>query len=467
MKTPLTINELYTALKNKEYSLVELLDAYFARINANHDLNAFITITDDYAYQKAREMQEVINNNPNAFGEFPLLGVPLAMKDLYLTKGIRTTAASRVLENYVPAYSSTVFERLEAAGAILVGKTNCDAWAHGSSGENSDFGVTRNPWNKDYVPGGSSSGSAVAVAANMALISPGSDTCGSIRLPSNYCGVTGLKPTYGAVSRYGVVAMASSLDTMGHITRSVEDSEKVFAITSGPDGKDSTLIDRKYQKLTGENKYKVGIPKEFVEQGISDEVKSSIDSFANWLTDNGHSVVEVSLPNTKYAISVYYIIQPAEVSSNLGRYDGIRYGNDRSTFGMEAKRRIMLGTFVLSSGYYDAYYNKAMKVRTVLIEEVNKVFEDVDVLLAPVAPTPPFKLGEKAADPLEMYLTDIFAATANLTGIPSLAIPTGFTKNNLPLGIQLMGRKFEENILFSLGKKFQKQTDYHTKTPQS
>ncbi len=465
MNTPLTVSELHTALKNKNYSLTGMLDGYFARINSNRDLNAFITVTRDYAYKKAGALQEVLTNNPNAFAEFPLLGVPIAMKDMYLTKGIRTTAASRVLESYVPAYSSTVFERLENAGAILVGKTNCDAWAHGSSGENSDFGSTKNPWNKEYVPGGSSSGSAVAVAANLALVSPGSDTCGSIRLPANYCGVTGLKPTYGAVSRYGVVAMASSLDTMGHITRSVADSERIFMITAGPDGKDSTLVDFRSGKHGVNKKLKVGIPKEFIEQGVDREVRGALESFIKWLENAGHKVSEVSLPSSKYANSAYYIIQPAEVSSNLGRYDGVRYGLARDAFGMEAKRRIMLGTFALSSGYYDAYYDKAMKVRTLLINEVEKVYEDADLLLAPVAPTLPFKLVEKVTDPLKMYLTDIFAATANLTGIPSLALPNGFTKDNLPVGIQLMGKKFGEKVLFSLGKQFQSQTDYHLKTP--
>ena len=296
-------------------------------------------------------------------------------------------------------------------------------------------------------------------------MSPGSDTCGSIRLPANYCGVTGLKPTYGAVSRYGVVAMASSLDTMGHITRSVADSERIFMITAGPDGKDSTLVDFRSGKHGVNKKLKVGIPKEFIEQGVDREVRGALESFIKWLENAGHKVSEVSLPSSKYANSAYYIIQPAEVSSNLGRYDGVRYGLARDAFGMEAKRRIMLGTFALSSGYYDAYYDKAMKVRTLLINEVEKVYEDADLLLAPVAPTLPFKLVEKVTDPLKMYLTDIFAATANLTGIPSLALPNGFTKDNLPVGIQLMGKKFGEKVLFSLGKQFQSQTDYHLKTP--
>lgn len=466
MNTPRSINELHTALKSKEYSLSEMLDNYFARINTNdRELNSFITVTEDYAYEKAKALQRVLEDNPNALSEFPLLGVPVAVKDIYLTKGIRTTAASKVLENYVPAYSSTAFERLEKAGAILMGKVNCDAWAHGSSGENSDFGATKNPWNPEFVPGGSSSGSGASVASDFALVSPGTDTCGSIRLPANYCGVVGLKPTYGSVSRYGVIAMASSLDSIGHLTRTVEDSQKVFRVTRGIDHKDGTLVDHKYTDFRNDKKLKIGIPKEFVEKGLDPEVEKSVNDFANYLKSEGHEIIEVSLPNTKYAISVYYIVQPAEVSSNLGRYDGVRYGNSRDSFGMEAKRRIMLGTYALSSGYYDAYYGKAMRVRTIIIKEVESVFEKVDMMLAPVAPTPPFKLGEKVSDPLEMYLTDIFAATANLTGIPSIALPTGFSRNGLPLGIQLMGNRFSEETLFEVGKRYQSQTDHHTKTP--
>lgn len=466
MNTPQSITELHSALKNKEYSLVEVVDHYLSRINTfDKDLNSFITVADEYAYDKAKSLQKVIEDNPNAFDGFPLLGVPVAVKDIYLTKGIRTTAASKVLNNYIPQYSSTAFERLEKAGAILIGKVNCDAWAHGSSGENSDFGPTKNPWNKEFVPGGSSSGSGVSVAADFALVSPGTDTCGSIRLPANYCGVVGLKPTYGSVSRYGVIAMASSLDTIGHLTRTVEDSQRVFRVTRGVDGKDSTLIDHKYSQYKNSDKLKIGVPKEFFEKGLDSEVEKSVNEFADYLKSEGHEVVEVSLPNSKYGISVYYIVQPAEVSSNLGRYDGVRYGNERLSFGMEAKRRIMLGTHALSSGYYDAYYGKAMRVRTVIIKEVENVFEKVDMMLAPVAPTPPFKIGEKVDDPLEMYLTDIFAATANLTGIPSLAIPTGFTKSGLPLGVQLMGKRFSEEMLFEVGKSYQKVTNHHTKRP--
>ena len=334
-----------------------------------------------------------------------------------------------------------------------MGKTNCDAWAHGASGENSDFGPAKNPWNKDFVPGGSSSGSAVAVSADLTLIATGTDTGGSIRQPANFCGVVGFKPTYGAVSRYGIVAMASSLDCVGHITKSVEDAERVFSVTRGEDYRDSTV---KNSKLKAQNsKLKIGIPKEYFVEGIDKEVEKSVLEAVKVFKKQDIEIREISLPHTKYAISVYYIIQPAEVSSNLGRYDGIRYGNDRSSFGDEAKRRIMLGTYVLSAGYYDAYYLQAQKVRTQVIEDFNKAFLEVDAIIAPVSPTPPFKLGEKADSPLEMYLADIFTVAANVAGIPGIAIPSGLTKSGLPLGFQLLGPRFSESCLFELGKLYQ------------
>ncbi|KKQ75056.1 MAG: Glutamyl-tRNA(Gln) amidotransferase subunit A [Candidatus Woesebacteria bacterium GW2011_GWB1_38_5b] len=450
-------------LKEKKFSAVELVDAYLARINTfDKELNSFITVSDEHAYREAGDVDKSIKElGKEAFLKYPLLGVCVAHKDVFLTKSIRTTAASKVLENYIPAYSATVVKKMADAGSITLGKTNCDAWAHGSSGENSDFGPSKNPWDKEYVPGGSSSGSGVALAANFALIATGTDTCGSVRLPANYCCLFGLKPTYGSVSRYGVVAMASSLDSIGHLARSTEDIEKVFLVTKGLDQKDSTLAERNFQ--ISKTKLRLGIAKEFFTEGLDEEVKNSVLASANFFEKNGFEVKEVSMPYTKYGISVYYIVQPAEVSSNLGRYDGIRYGGERKRFADEAKRRIMLGTYVLSSGYYDAYYLKAMKVRSKIIEDVQKVFENVDVLIAPVTPTPPFKLGEKVNNPLKMYLTDIFAATANLSGIPSLAIPCGFTKTGLPLGFQLMGPKFSEPLLFKLGKLYEDWTNWKPK----
>ncbi len=464
MDIPLTITETQKGLLEKKYSAVELVDAYLARIKVfDKDINSFITVSEDLAYKDAKKTDKKIAElGEKAFEAFPLLGVVTAYKDIFLKDGMWTTAASKVLDLYSAHYSATVVERLENSGVICIGKTNLDAWAHGSSGENSDFGPTKNPWNIQYVPGGSSSGSGAALAANFALIATGTDTCGSIRLPANYCGVVGLKPTYGSVSRYGVIAMASSLDSVGHLAHSVEDARKVFDITKGEDGRDGTV--KSSQFTVHGSQFRIGIPKEFFGEGLDNEVRKNIDEVMEYYKKHGVEFVEVSLPHTKYGISVYYIIQPAEVSSNLGRYDGIRYGNDRSTFGDEAKRRIMLGSYVLSSGYYDAYYLKAMKVRTIIRNEVNDVFEKVDAMIAPVAPTPPFKLGAKADDPLQMYLTDIFAATANLTGIPSLAVPSGFTKNGLPLGFQLMCPRFGENTLFDLGEMYQKETDWHLKT---
>ncbi|MBI3443220.1 Asp-tRNA(Asn)/Glu-tRNA(Gln) amidotransferase subunit GatA, partial [Candidatus Woesebacteria bacterium] len=419
--------------------------------------NAFLTVSDEVAYKQAKKIDRTLS-------DFPLFGVTVSHKDLYLTKGIKTTAGSKVLESYIPAYSGTVVDRLEKAGCIMLGKTNCDAWAHGASGENSDFGPTKNPWNPNYVPGGSSSGSAASVAANLSLIATGTDTGGSIREPANFCGIVGLKPTYGAVSRYGIVAMASSLDCPGPFARCVEDVETIFNVIKDEDGKDGTVLNTKYEipvSQGGRNtKLKVGIPKEYFTEGLDREVEKSILEAIKIFKKKGVELVDISLPHTKYAISVYYIIQPAEVSSNLSRYDGIRYGNTRDFFGDEAKRRMMLGTYVLSAGYYDAYYLKAMKVRSKIIEDFEHVWEKVDAIIAPVSPTSPFKLGEKATDPLKMYLADVFTVSADLAGIPGLSIPSGFTKSGLPLGFQLLGPRFSENVLFALGKLYQESTGY-------
>jgi len=456
MNIPLTIKETQDGLKSKKFSAVELVDAYLAQIKKyNSEYNIFLTVTEELAYAKAKEIDRGDKTSH-------LAGVIVSYKDIFLTKGVRTTAGSKILESYIPPYSATSVSRIEAAGAIPIGKLNCDAFAHGSSGENSDFGVTKNPWNKEYVSGGSSSGSGAVLSANMSLISTGTDTCGSIRLPANYNYAVSLKPTYGAVSRYGVIAMASSLDTVGPLGRTVDDVETVFNVIKGVDGLDGTVTNSKF--VTHNAKFRIGIPKEFLVGGIDKEIEKNIQDVINTLKSENVEFVDVSLPTTKYGISTYYIIQPAEVSSNLGRYDGIRYGNDRNSFGEEAKRRIMLGSYVLSAGYYDAFYEKAMKVRTKIISEVDEVFDKVDALIAPVAPTPAFKIGEKADDPLTMYLTDIYAATANLCGIPSIAIPSGFSKNELPLGFQLMAGRFNEDILFKLGKMYETKTNYKPKT---
>lgn len=457
-KLPQTIKETQVGLAKKEFSAVELVDAYLERIaKLNPDLNAFITVSSEKAYRDAKRVDQ-------SALDLPLSGAVIAYKDLFLTEGIRTTAGSNLLKTYVPAYSATAVKRLEAAGAICIGKTNCDAWAHGASGENSDFGPTKNPWNQDFVPGGSSSGSAVAVSAGLSLIATGTDTGGSIRQPASFCNVVGFKPTYGAVSRYGVISMASSLDSVGHFTRTVEDARKVFEVTKGADGRDSTISENYAKGKT--SGFKVGIPKEFFIRGLDSEVEKQVREAIAVLEKEGIEFKEISLPLTKYAIDVYYIIQPAEVSSNLGRYDGIRYGNDRETFGPEAVRRIMLGTYVLSSGYYDAYYLKAMQVRSKIIAELDRAFEEVDALIGPVSPTPPFRLGEKADDPLAMYLSDILTVSANIAGLPGIALPAGFTKRGLPVGLQILGPRFSEETLFNLGSVYQQKTDWHLAEPK-
>jgi len=456
-KLPLTIRDTREGLLAKKFSAVELVDEYLDRIEKNKDLNIFLTLSDDMAYTKAKEVDKLVATGV-VENRYPLLGSVIAHKDLFLTRGVRTTAASKVLESFVPEYSATAVKKYEESGSIMIGKTNCDAWAHGASGENSDFGPTLNPWNKKYVPGGSSSGSAAALAAGLSLVSTGTDTGGSIRQPANFCGVVGLKPTYGAVSRYGVVAMASSLDTVGCFAHTVEDVERMFNVTKGEDGLDSTVRNVESQKP--KDRIKIGIPKEYFAVGLGKEVEKSILDVIEVFKKQNIEFTEVSLPNTKYAVPVYYIIQPAEVSSNLERYDGIRYGNGRDSFGAEAKRRIMLGTYVLSAGYYDAYYLKAQKVRSKLCDDFDKVFEKVDAIIAPVSPTSAFKLGEKSSDPLQMYLADIYTASANLAGIPGLAIPSGFNKAGIPLGFQFLGPRFSENTLFSLGKMYQKIINY-------
>jgi len=446
---PLTIAETQEGLKKKKFSAVELVDAYLARIKKfDKEINAFITVSEETAYNQAKKTNH----------QLPLYGVTVAHKDLFLTKGVRTTAGSKVLQNYIPPYSATVVDRLEKAGCMMIGKTNCDAWGHGASGENSDFGSTKNPWNKKFSSGGSSSGSAVSIASNMSLVATGTDTGGSCRQPANFCSVVGFKPTYGAIPRYGVIATASSLDCVGNITHCVEDSERLFNIAKGGDNHDSNVKDGEYKSHV--SRLKIGVPQEYFVRGMDREVEKKVFEAINVFEKAGLEIVKVSLPHTKYAISAYYIINPAEISSNLGRYDGIRYGGDRKNFRDEAKRRIMLGTYVLSAGYYEAYYLKAMKVRSVLIQDFDEVFKKVDALISPVSPTPPFKIGQKINDPLAMYLMDIFTVSANLAGIPALVLPFGFNKNGLPLGFQLMGPRFGENTLFYLGKLFERLSDY-------
>jgi aspartyl-tRNA(Asn)/glutamyl-tRNA(Gln) amidotransferase subunit A len=395
-------------------------------------------------------------------------------KDLFLTKGVRSTAGSNVLREYIPQYSSSVVRLLEKAGFKTKYKLNCDAWAHGSSGENSDFGPVKNPWNPEFTPGGSSSGSAVAVAAGLVDFATGTDTGGSIRLPASFCNVVGLKSTYGALSRYGIVAMSSSLDSPGFLGRTVEDVRRLFEITSKADVKDATSrngVKRPGLVSTRPGLIRIGIPEEYFDKGIDAEVKKAVMEAVENFRENGFEIKEISLPNSKYGIAVYYLVQTTEVASNLGRYDGIRYGNNRSSFGAEAKRRIMLGTFASSAGYSAKFFEKAARVRTLIIQDFENAFDPsvdgVDLILAPVSPTPPFKLGEKTSDPLQMYLSDILTVPVNLAGLPALALPCGFSKSGLPIGMQLIGPRWSENLLFDVGEVYQEKTDWHKRKPMA
>ncbi len=456
--TQLSISQAQEGLKKKKFSSVELVNSSLEKIKKNNPkINAFLTVCEKEALEQAAQADK----ERSAMDKKPLSGIPIAVKDIFCTKGIKTTAASRVLENYLPVYDATAVRKLKEAGAIIIGKTNLDAWAHGSSGENSDFGSTKNPWNENYVPGGSSSGSAAAMAAQMALGTIGTDTGGSIRLPASFCGVFGLKPTYGRISRYGVIAMASSLDTVGCFGKEVMDLALLLQIMAGHDEYDATSLNQSvpnYQQNLTKKKQnlRIGLPKEYFSQGLDKKVEEKTKEAIKVLERQGTEIVEVSLPHTSYALAVYYLIQPSEVSSNLARYDGLRYGFDRTFFSDEAKRRIMLGTYALSAGYYEAYYLKAMKVRTLIKKDFDEVFQKVDVLLTPVSPTLPFKIGEKTTNPLEMYLSDIYTVTANLAGIPGLAIPAGLV-DGLPVGFQLLGPQLSEELLFQVAYQYEEQ----------
>lgn len=444
-----TIVETRKELVDGTKSVTEVVSESLKIIKDKEKLNAFITLVEDEAFNRAKWLEK------NGDRNLPLFGVPVALKDMYLTKGIRTTAGAKLLEEYVPPYSSSVVEKLEEAGAVIVGKTNQDAWAHGASGENSDFGPSLNPSNEECVPGGSSSGSAVAVAAGMVPLAMGTDTGGSIRQPANFVGVVGFKPSYGRVSRYGVIAMASSLDSMGHFTNSVEDAALVLGVTAGADERDATTrAARKYEfegfSKKGLEGVRVGIAKEYVEAIADEEIKENFEKVKSKLERLGATLVDVALPHTKEAIAVYYILQPAEVSSNLARFDGVRYGKGRDSFGKEAKRRIVVGSYTLSSGYYDAYYRQALRVRTLVKQDFERAFEKVDALVTPVSPTTAFKLGEKTSDPLAMYMADVLTVPVNLAGLPAIAIPSGKTKGGLPMGVQVIGRYMDEERMLPI-----------------
>ncbi len=478
-----TITQARELLNSKKLSSVQLTEAIFARIDAVEDkVKAFTHLM----REKAIEQAKVADTRIAKGEEQPLLGVPIALKDLICTQGSRTTCASKILDQFVAPYNATVVNRLNAAGAVIVGKTNMDEFAMGSSNENSSHHTTMNPWALDRVPGGSSGGSAAAVASHQCIAALGSDTGGSIRQPAGFCGVTGLKPTYGRVSRFGLVAFASSLDQIGPITKSVADAATLMNVIGGKDALDSTSADVPLpdftQALDQDVKgMKLGIPKEYFTGGMQPEVEKSVQEGIRTLESLGMQTVEVSLPHLNYAVAAYYIIACAEASTNLSRYDGVKYGYRSSNsdnlvnmyentreegFGEEVKRRIILGTFVLSSGYYDAYYLKGQQVRTLIKQDFENALEKCDVIAAPVTPYPAFKLGEKLDDPLRMYLADIYTISANLAGIPAMSIPCGFVgKENLPIGLQLMGKHFDEANLIAVGHKFQQATDFHTQQP--
>lgn len=467
MSINFSIDELHQRYASGDIKPSEVIASVLARIEqTNERLNAFITINKDGALKQAEAADA---NIKDAITTQPLAGIPVAVKDNMCTTGLRTTCGSRILGNFLPPYTATAVAKLEAAGAILVGKTNLDEFAMGSSNENSAFGTVRNPVNEEYVPGGSSGGSAVAVAADLSSVTLGSDTGGSIRQPASFCGVVGLKPTYGRVSRYGLVAFASSLDQIGPFGKNVRDVARTLSVIAGRDRYDSTSANEPVPNflnvLTGDIKgLRVGVPPECFGEGLDPEVKASVEAAINKLAERGAEIVEVTLPHSKYVVAVYYLIATAEASSNLARFDGVRYGYRSETaktlaemyqhtrdegFGAEVKRRIMLGTFALSSGYYDAYYEKAQRVRTMLCNDFAAAFAKCDVIATPTAPTPAFKLGEKVNDPLAMYLDDIFTVTINLVGVPAISVPCGASSSGLPIGLQLIGNHFDEARLLN------------------
>lgn len=478
----LTISGLREELQAQRTTAVAATRQCIERINNTNDqLNAFVTRCDDAAFRDAAAADARLR----AGNAVTLTGIPLGVKDIFSTKGVRTTCGSKILANYVPVYDATVVERLRAQGAVIVGKLNMDEFAMGSSNENSAAGVCRNPWDTSHVPGGSSGGSAVAVAAGQVVAALGTDTGGSIRQPAAHCGVVGLKPTYGRVSRYGVIAYASSLDQVGPITRTVEDCALLLEVIAGYDPRDSTSVDcpvPDYQAslCAGVAGKKIGLPREYFIAGLDPAVKAAVDAAIEVYRGLGAELVPVSLPHTDYSVACYYLIATAEASSNLARYDGVRFGVRHSVagglidmyqqtrsagFGAEVKRRIMLGTYALSSGYYDAYYLKAQKVRTLIRQDFLKVFAQVDLLLTPVAPTAAFKIGEKTADPLQMYLSDIFTIPANLAGTCAMSIPCGFDAAGLPIGLQLIGKPFGEEEMLQAARAFEQATDWHTRQP--
>jgi len=477
--TDLTIADALKGLKNKDFTAVELTQAHIDACEARVDLNAFITFTPE----KALEMAAASDARYGSGDAKGLDGIPLAIKDLFCTDGVQTTAASHILEGFVPTYESTVTANLFGDGAVMLGKANLDQFAMGSANTTSYFGNVINPWGENLVPGGSSGGSASSVAGRMAMGATGTDTGGSIRQPASFCGIVGVKPTYGRCSRWGTIAFASSLDQAGPMTRTVEDSAIMLQSMAGYDAKDSTSAKRDVPDfvaaLKGDIKgLKVGIPKEYMMDGMPAEIAKIWEQGKAWLKDSGAEIVEgISLPHTKYALPTYYIIAPAEASSNLARYDGVRYGlrvegedlieqyekTRAKGFGDEVKRRIMIGTYALSAGYYDAYYIKAQKVRRLISEDFEKAFQQCDVLLTPTAPSAAFKIGENEDDPIKMYLNDVFTVPASIAGIPGMSVPVGLDDGGLPLGLQILGRAWDEETMLKCGYALEKAANFTAK----
>ena len=476
----LGIEEARAAIESGEISPVDLINAVFDRIDTVEEkVSSYITLTRGVALEQAQLAEENRGGAKHA-----LLGIPIAVKDNICTESITTTCSSKILKNFIPPYESTVTQRLKQHSYILPGKTNLDEFAMGSSTENSAFGRTRNPWDLERVPGGSSGGSAAAVAANECIAALGSDTGGSIRQPAAFCGVVGMKPTYGRISRYGLVAFASSFDQIGPITKNVKDSAILLNVISGHDIYDSTSADVKvpdFVSVLGQDikGMKVGVPKEYFIDGMDREVGASVKEAISKLESLGAIPVEISLPHTEYAVAAYYILATSEASSNLARYDGVKYGlrvtgddlvdmymkTREEGFGAEVKRRIILGTYSLSSGYYDAYYRKAQQVRTLIKQDFEKAFETVDVIVTPTTPTPAFKAGEKTEDPLQMYLSDIFTISVNLAGVPGISVPCGFTSGNLPVGLQIIGKHFDEESVLKTAYAYEQATEWHKRKP--
>jgi aspartyl-tRNA(Asn)/glutamyl-tRNA(Gln) amidotransferase subunit A len=478
----LSISELAPLLARREVSPVEVTEQLLERIERlDGALHAYLTVDGAGARAQAKEAEARLGQGEAT----PLTGIPMALKDVLITRGLRTTCASRILENFVPPFDATVCAKLRQAGAVFLGKVNMDEFAMGSSTENSAFGPTHNPWNRECIPGGSSGGSAAAVAADFCIASLGSDTGGSIRQPACHCGVVGLKPTYGRVSRYGLVAYASSLDQIGPLTKEVRDAALLLNCIAGHDHRDSTSLDAAVPDYLeglgrGIKGLKIGVPREYFGAGLNPEVDAAVQNALKTLEGLGAELVEVSLPHSEYAVAVYYLVAVAEASSNLARYDGVKYGfrgegrnllemygaTRTQGFGAEVRRRIMLGTYALSAGYYDAYYRKGSQVRALIRGDFETAFEKCEAVATPVSPTPAFRLGEKVSDPLTMYLSDIFTISANLAGIPGISVPCGFSASGLPIGLQLMGPPLGEATLLQAAYAFEQATDWHRRKPQ-